>query len=183
VEPHRAAGDEQADLTVHGGADKAIYLYPAEHYDGWREVLAPAQAAVLDDWGAFGENLTTRGIDERSVALGDRIRLGSALLRVTGPRLPCHKLGLRFDDPEMVKRFHAAGRNGFYLAVERTGHIAPGDVLEVVERHPQRVTPHDLAELQAGRATDPGLRARALAHPALPRGWQAELTASTPQES
>src|SRR5947209_8442554 len=110
-------GDAQADLTVHGGPDKAVYAYPSEHYDYWREVLPGRDLPP----GVFGENLTTEGLDERSVSIGDEFRVGSARLVVTQPRQPCFKLGLRFGDPAMVRRFVEAGRPGIYFAVAEEG--------------------------------------------------------------
>ena len=113
-------GDAQADLTVHGGPTKAVYCYPAEHYDFWRGEL---DEAVLP-WGMFGENLTTEGLLEDSVLIGDRLRVGTALVRVTEPRVPCSKLAVRFQRADMVKRFFASRRTGFYLAVEEEGEVA-----------------------------------------------------------
>jgi MOSC domain-containing protein YiiM len=103
--------DRQSDLTVHGGADKAVYAYPAEHYSFWREELP----GVDLPWGAFGENFTTEGLVEGSVHIGDQLRVGSAEFVVTQPRMPCFKLGIRFDRPDMVKHFLRSGRTGFYL--------------------------------------------------------------------
>jgi MOSC domain-containing protein YiiM len=122
------AGDEQSDLSVHGGADKAVYAYPCEHYELWRAELPGVELP----WGAFGENLTTAGLDEESVQIGDRLRIGSAELEVTQPRLPCFKLGIRFGRADMVKRFQRSGRSGFYFRVLREGEIARGDPIELV---------------------------------------------------
>src|SRR5437667_3505609 len=94
-------GDRQADLTVHGGAEKAVYAYPAVHYEYWRHELPEETLS----WGKFGENLTTEGLIENELCIGDRLRVGSALLVVTQPRLPCHKLVLKFGRDDMVKRF------------------------------------------------------------------------------
>lgn len=126
------AGDVQADLTVHGGPDKAVYAYSAEHYELWRAELARELP-----WGMFGENLTVRGGRESDVRVGDLYRAGSALLRVTKPRTPCYKLGLRFGDDGMVRRFLASGRSGFYLAVAEEGELGAGDVLQLVQRDDQ----------------------------------------------
>ncbi len=112
-------GDRQADLTVHGGEHKAVYCYPLAHYGYWREEL-PGQALPM---GAFGENFTTDGLLEDSVHIGDRFSVGSAEVIVTQPRLPCYKLGVRFQSDDMVKRFLASGRTGFYLAVTREGEV------------------------------------------------------------
>lgn len=120
-------GDRQADLTVHGGRDKAVYVYPYEHYDFWRHELP---LSTLEP-GAFGENLTAQNVLETDVAPGDTLAIGSALFEVTLPRMPCFKLGIRFDRPDMVKRFWISGRCGFYLAVTREGTIAPGDEIRL----------------------------------------------------
>jgi MOSC domain-containing protein YiiM len=126
VGPQNLAGDAQADLTVHGGADKAVYVYPSEHYPAWRAELPE----VDFPWGAFGENLTIAGLLETDVHVGDGLRIGSAVFRITKPRMPCFKLGLRFGRPDMIKRFQHSGRSGFYLAIERTGDLGAGDAIE-----------------------------------------------------
>ncbi len=108
-------GDEQSDLSVHGGVDKAVYAYPFEHYGFWRRELPE----VDFPWGAFGENLTIEGLLEEDVRIGDLLRVGSAEFVVTQPRMPCFKLGIRFGRPDMVKRFLRSGRTGFYFAVLR----------------------------------------------------------------
>jgi len=119
-------GDAQADLTVHGGAAKAVYAYASEHYPAWREELGRPDLP----WGAFGENLTLEGLVEEDVAIGDRLRIGTAELVVTQPRLPCFKLALRFERQDIGKLFMASGRSGFYLAVVREGALAAGDPVE-----------------------------------------------------
>jgi MOSC domain-containing protein YiiM len=129
-------GDQQSDLEVHGGADKAVYAYPSEHYAFWREQLP----GVALPWGAFGENLTVEGLLEDRVHIGDRFRAGSAEFVVTQPRMPCYKLALRFGRPDMVKRFLKSGRTGFYLAVLQEGEIGAGDAIEPSGRDPQRTS-------------------------------------------
>ncbi len=116
-------GDRQADLTVHGGADKAVYVYPAEHYDLWRRELAPMELT----WGMFGENLTTRGLDEESALIGERFQIGTAIFVVTQPRQPCYKLAVRFGCDDILRRFTQNRRTGWYLAVEREGALTAGD--------------------------------------------------------
>ena len=120
-------GDAQADLTVHGGPDKAVYAYPYEHYDGWRARLGRELS-----FGNFGENFTTEGLTEDQVHIGDEFRVGSARVVVTQPRLPCYKLGLRFGDPTMVKTFLEAGHPGIYFAVVEEGMVGPGDRIDRV---------------------------------------------------
>ncbi len=123
-------GDQQADLTVHGGVDKAVYAYPSEHYQFWQNEL---QRTL--QWGMFGENLTTAGILENSVRLGDRFRIGSAELVVTQPRFPCYKLGIKFGSMALVQRFLNSGRSGFYFAVLKEGEVAAGDSISLLGRN------------------------------------------------
>jgi len=162
------AGDEQADLSVHGGSEKAVYAYPAEHYAYWRRELPGMELP----WGAFGENLTTEGLLEPEVKIGDRLRVGSAELVVTQPRMPCFKLGVRFDRDDMVKRFLRSGRTGFYLAVLREGRVEREDPIEFTARDDQGVTVADIAALYAGDADNQNLLRRAIEAPALPESWR-----------
>jgi len=137
-------GDGQADLSVHGGPAKAVYAYPSEHYAFWRSELPGADLA----WGAFGENLTVEGLLEDAVHVGDRFRMGAAEVVVTQPRLPCHKLGVRFGRQDIVDRFLASGRTGFYLGVIREGAVGAGDAIEWAGRDPHRVAVADVARLR-----------------------------------
>jgi MOSC domain-containing protein YiiM len=163
-------GDAQADLTVHGGADKAVYGYPSEHYGFWCEWLGQDTLP----WGAFGENLTTDGLLETDVCIGDRFAIGSALLEVSQPRIPCHKLALRHQRADLPKHFLASGRSGFYFRIARAGEVAAGDPIERVAADPQRLT---VAEVQSLARTkgDPALIRRAVEHPALAQVWREEL--------
>jgi MOSC domain-containing protein YiiM len=161
-------GDKQSDLTVHGGRDKAVYAYPSEHYAAWRTELPNADLA----WGAFGENLTTEGLLETRVAIGDRIRCGSVAFVVTQPRLPCFKLGIRFGRADVIKRLMQTGRSGFYLAVLHTGDIAGGDALELIRSDDDRVTVAEIFSLFQPGAADPELLRRASRLPALPEAWR-----------
>jgi MOSC domain-containing protein YiiM len=160
-------GDAQSDLSVHGGPDKAVYAYPAEHYDYWQGELG-----VALPWGAFGENLTTAGVLEPDIAIGDRVRVGTIELMVTQPRLPCFKLGIRFGRDDMVKRFLHSGRSGFYFAVVREGEVTAGDRVEVAARDARGVTVSDLIALETAEAPDQRLLRRALEVPALPESWK-----------
>jgi MOSC domain-containing protein YiiM len=119
-------GDGQADLRVHGGLYKAVYVCPSEHYEYWREQLLGVDLL----WGAFGENLTIRGLVESDVRPGDRLRIGSAEFAVTQPRYPCYKLGIKFGRSDMVRRFAKSGLTGFYLSVVKTGELQAGDTIE-----------------------------------------------------
>lgn len=129
-------GDQQADLTVHGGLGKAVYVYPSEHYPIWQAEFPDMRLP----YGMFGENFTTEGLDESSVCIGDQFRIGDAVVEVTQPRMPCYKLGIRFGRPDMPKRFHASGRCGFYLAVLREGEVGAGDVWERTARNEQEMS-------------------------------------------
>ena len=129
-------GDKQSDLRVHGGVRKAVYVYPSEHYEYWRRELP----GVDLPWGVFGENLTTEGLLEDEVRIGDRLAIGSAEFEVTQSRQPCFKLGIRFDNPDMLKRFIASGRSGFYLSVVREGDVGAGDRISVVARENTAMT-------------------------------------------
>lgn len=126
------AGDEQADRTVHGGVDKAIHHYPADHYDWWRGFLG--DAPLLDAPGAFGENISTAGLDENSVFLGDRFRLGTALVEVTQARQPCWKLDHRFGAKGVMAQVVKTRRTGWYYRVLEPGLVKAGDALGLVER-------------------------------------------------
>jgi MOSC domain-containing protein YiiM len=161
-------GDRQADLTVHGGADKAVYAYPSEHYPFWaRELDRPGLP-----WGMFGENLTTEGLDEGSVRIGDRFVVGTAEFEVSQPRLPCYKLGLRFGRADMVKRFLRSGRLGFYLRVRREGVIEAGDVVRRLASDPAAPTIADLALLETTERRNVALLERAARAPALTASWR-----------
>jgi MOSC domain-containing protein YiiM len=134
------AGNEQADLTVHGGVNKAVYAYASERYVYWREQLPDAHFS----WGAFGENLTLEGLTEDQVYIGDRLAIGTAEFVVTQPRMPCYKLGIRFDRLDMPKRFLASGFSGFYLAVTREGMIQAGETVTLTPGDRQRGTIADV---------------------------------------
>jgi len=162
------AGDQQSDLSVHGGPDKAVYAYPSEHYSFWRDELP----GIDFPWGAFGENVTTEGVLEDSVHIGDRFRAGSAQFIVTQPRMPCFKLGIRFNRPDIVKRFLRSGRTGFYLAVLREGDIGAGDPLELVAQDENRITVSDVVGLYAADAANQDLLRRASELPSLPESWR-----------
>jgi MOSC domain-containing protein YiiM len=165
------AGDKQADLTVHGGSEKAVYAYPAEHYEYWRQELPD----VSFPWGKFGENLTTEGLQEDALCIGDRLRIGAAILMVTQPRMPCYKLALRFERDDMIKRFLTSGRSGFYFSVIEPGEVSAGSKVEVLSRDPNRVTVADIGRLYRGQTRDLDLLERVTDLSALPENWKAEL--------
>lgn len=136
-------GDRQADLTVHGGEYKAVYCYPLEHYDYWKRELPGRELPM----GVFGENLTVVGATEDSVHLGDRFSVGSAEVVVTQPRRPCYKLGIRFESDDMVGRFLASGRSGFYVAVTREGEVGAGDEMKLLSRDLNGVSISEIVRL------------------------------------
>jgi MOSC domain-containing protein YiiM len=164
-------GDRQADLTVHGGEHKAVYCYPHEHYDYWNSELPGRKLPA----GVFGENFTTEGLPEDSVHLGDRFSVGSAEVVVTQPRLPCYKLGVRFQADDMVKRFLASGRMGFYLAVTHEGEVGAGDEIKLVTRDPNLVRVSEITRLYIAKRydTDDVISVRrALQVAVLPESWK-----------
>lgn len=161
-------GDKQSDLTVHGGTDKAVYAYPSEHYAYWRNELPGMELP----WGAFGENLTTEGLLEGKLNIGDRLHAGSVEFVVTQPRMPCFKLGIRHGRPDMVKRFQQSGRSGFYLAVVREGDVAAGDPIECLAEDENHVTVADVFELYSADDLNRDLLRRASELSALPESWR-----------
>jgi len=161
-------GDQQSDLTVHGGVDKAVYVYPSEHYEYWRTELPGFELP----WGAFGENLTTTGLFEDQVQIGDRLRIGSAEFVVTQPRMPCFKLGIRFGRADMVKRFMKSERSGFYLAVTREGQVTAGDAIEYLSHDEHGVRVRDIVALYGSDADNQEMLRRVTDLPALPESWR-----------
>ena len=161
-------GDQQSDLSVHGGTEKAVYCYPSEHYSYWRRELPDTELP----WGVFGENLTTEGLLEDKVQIGDRLRIGSARFAVTQPRLPCFKLGIRFDRADIVKRFLRSGRTGFYLAVLQEGDVAAGNSIEYVARAEHGVMVSDIVALYSTDAQNQDLLRRVSELSALPESWR-----------
>ena len=156
-------GDRRADLTVHGGPSKAVYAYPAEHYEAWAREFPR---------GFFGENLTTEGIDESLACIGNRFRVGTAELTITEPRMPCYKLGIRFGDQSFLKRFLASRRSGIYFAVAWEGNFGAGDEIEPLARDPERVSDTSVVGLFAGDVADVELLRRAARLDALPENWK-----------
>ena len=161
-------GDQQADLTVHGGVSKAVYAYPSEHYSYWRTELPGMDLPS----GMFGENFTTEGLLENAVYIGDRFRIGETEVMVTEPRMPCYKLGIKFGRADIIKRFLASRRTGFYFAVMRDGMVGAGDAMELIGREQQEISVADITRLYAFEKDDvKGLR-RAIEVEALPESWK-----------
>jgi MOSC domain-containing protein YiiM len=161
-------GDRQADLKVHGGVTKAVYGYPSEHYAYWRSEFPEVDLK----WGMFGENFTTEGMLEESVYIGDRFGIGEAEVMVTEPRMPCYKLGLKFGRPDIIKRFLASRRSGFYLAVVREGMVGAGDSIRPLGREQQEISVADVTRLYAFDREDFKSLRRALTVEALPESWK-----------
>ncbi len=153
---------------MHGGPSKAIYVYPSEHYAFWREELPGADLP----WGMFGENLATHGLMEIEVGIGDRFRIGSAEVTVTEPRMPCYKLGLKFGRDDIIKRFLASRRTGFYLAVLKEGEVGAGDAIQRISQDPNGVTVADITHLYANKLGNGELLRRAIRVEALPDSWR-----------
>jgi MOSC domain-containing protein YiiM len=165
-------GDRQADLTVHGGRDKAVYAYPSEHYPFWEKQLPGVELP----WGSFGENFTTSGLLESEVHIGDRFAIGTGEVVVTQPRLPCFKLNLKFDREDMIKRFLASHFTGFYFRVLREGEVGAGDEIIPVHGDENRVSVLDILRLYLGESDSRELRDRALQGEYLSRSWREELS-------
>ncbi|HEX4691060.1 MAG TPA: MOSC domain-containing protein [Solirubrobacteraceae bacterium] len=160
VEGVNLAGDDQADRRVHGGPDKAVYAYAIEDTRWWEGELGRELGP-----GMFGENLTTEGIDVSGAVVGERWRIGTVQLEVCQPRLPCAKLGLRFGDPLMVRRFGEAARPGAYLRIVREGELGAGDAVEIVSRPAHGIT---VGLVGDAILLDDDLAARAAQAPELP---------------
>lgn len=163
-------GDDQSDRTVHGGPEKAVYAYPSEHYPAWQKELGIATLP----WASFGENLTTRGLRESVVRIGDRYRIGGAEFIVTQPRMPCYKLEIRFGRSDMIRRFASVDRSGFYFGVEQEGEIGAGDAIELIEQDSRDLTVAEVYRLKLGGGTRDRLELAAN-HPALASGWRASF--------
>ncbi len=161
-------GDRQADLTVHGGANKAIYAYPAEYYAFWKEQFPGMELP----WGMFGENLTITGLLDETIHIGDQFQVGTAQLVVTQPRLPCYKLGIKFGRDDILKRFLQSGLTGFYFAVLKEGEVAAGDPISLLHRDEHQLKVADITRLYHRDKHNLDLLRRAVAVEALPEEWR-----------
>jgi MOSC domain-containing protein YiiM len=161
-------GDRQADLSVHGGPSKAVYVYPSEHYEYWKHELPEMKLP----WGMFGENFTSAGLFESELNIGDKFRVGSAVVMVTEPRMPCYKLGIKFGRPDIVKRFLASERTGFYFAVLQESEVGVGDPIELIEGSKHSVKVNDITRLYTREKHNAGLLRRAIAVEVLPESWK-----------
>src|ERR1700683_1728948 len=161
-------GDRQADLTVHGGPYKAVYAYPSEHYDYWRQQLPGFDLP----WGMFGENFTTTGLSEAELHIGDRLQIGSAVLLVRQPRMPCYKLAAKFQRDDMIERFLRSGRSGLYFSVEQEGEVGEGDSFELISQVGQAITSAEMNRLFFPDKYNRSLLEKAIATTALPEDWR-----------
>jgi MOSC domain-containing protein YiiM len=167
-------GDQQADLSVHGGVNKAVYAYPSEHYAFWQS-LYPSRRL---DWGAFGENLTTEGLLETAAGVGDTLRVGTVILKVIQPRLPCYKLAARFQDIGILQQFTESGRSGIYFSVEKEGQLQAGASAEWIYRQPGAFTIADAMRLFNGENVPLDKLESALKVKGLPDSWRDRIEAS-----
>jgi MOSC domain-containing protein YiiM len=161
-------GDRQADLSVHGGPSKAVYVYPSEHYDYWRRELPEVELP----WGMFGENFTTAGLFESEVNIGDKYRVGSAVVVVSEPRMPCYKLALKFGRPDIIKKFLASERTGFYFAVSQEGEVGEGDLIHQLEQSERGLKVSHVTQLYTREKNNAALLRRAIDDEALPESWR-----------
>ena len=167
-------GDIQADLTVHGGPQKAVYFYPREHYAGWERLLGTGPLAP----GAFGENITSEGFSEAELCIGDVIQIGTARLQVLQPRSPCYKLQIKFQRPDMVALFVHQGFPGWYASVVQEGVLATGDAITVVSRAPDRISVADIWRYSVVEDADLETQQRVRALELLPGFWKKQILRS-----
>jgi len=166
-------GDRQSDLSVHGGVHKAVYAYPSEHYAYWHKEL-PNEPLP---WGAFGENFTVEGMVEMEVRIGDEYRVGSAIVRVTTPRLPCLKLAAKFRRDDMIVRFLRSGFSGFYFAVVEEGEVGAGDEIELLARDDSSATIAEVNYAYVFPSADADLLGRVARTKGLPESWRERFRA------
>lgn len=162
-------GDKQADLTVHGGIDKAVYAYPSEHYRFWKEKIRDFKFS----WGTFGENLTTEGLFEDKVRIGDHFKIGSAKVMATQPRMPCYKLGVRFGRMDVIKKFLESGKSGIYFKVIKEGEIGINDTIKLIKKDHNNVTIKNIVDMVTKEENEnTTLMEKAIQVPGLPTGWK-----------
>jgi len=164
-------GDRQSDLSVHGGPEKAVYVYPSEHYEFWKRELPDMDLP----WGVFGENFTTTGLLETEVNIGDKFRVGVTEVMVTQPRMPCYKLGIRFGRADIIKRFLVSERTGFYLSVLKEGEVGAGDEIELLERNAAGVKVVEVTRLYSSDKDNVDVLRRLIALKELPESWREYL--------
>jgi MOSC domain-containing protein YiiM len=161
-------GDKQADLKVHGGPDKAVYAYPLEHYEYWRNIYPHTKMP----YGMFGENFTVEGLMERDVCVGDCFKIGSSKVIATQPRMPCYKLGVKFGNMDILRKFLESGRSGIYFKVLEEGEVGVGDYVIKLKNDSNRVTISDIVRMYTIRKEDIDMMRSAVKVKALPEGWR-----------
>jgi MOSC domain-containing protein YiiM len=161
-------GDRQADLTVHGGPYKAVYGYPSEHYPFWRQELPGMNLP----WGMFGENFTTTGLAEDELHVGDRFQLGSSIVMIRQPRVPCYKLAAKFQRDDVLERFLLSGRSGFYFSVEHEGSVAVDDDFQLLRRNENGITIAEMNRLFVREKYNQELLRKAIETATLPEDWR-----------
>ncbi len=161
-------GDRQADLSVHGGPHKAVYAYPSEHYPYWRQELPGVELP----WGMFGENFTTAGLAEDDLHIGDRFQIGSAIVMVRQPRIPCYKLAAKFQRDDILERFLLNGRSGFYFSVEQEGLVEVGNAFELLDRNADGITISEMNRLFVREKYNQDLLRKGIQTAALPEDWR-----------
>lgn len=161
-------GDRQADLSVHGGPNKAVYGYASEHYEFWQQELPDAKLP----WGAFGENFTTEGLREEELHIGDRFRIGSSIVMVRQPRMPCYKLAAKFQRDDMIEKFLRSGRSGFYFSVDVEGEVGEGSSFKLISRDDDGITIAEMNRLFVREKYNRDLLQKAIATAALPEDWR-----------
>jgi MOSC domain-containing protein YiiM len=161
-------GDRQADLSVHGGINKAVYGYPSEHYPFWRKELPDVDLP----WGMFGENFTTSGLAEDELHVGDRFQIGSSILMVRQPRTPCYKLAAKFQRDDMPERFLLSDRSGFYFSVEQEGSVAAEDDFQLLKRNQDGITISEMNRLFVREKYNQDLLRKAIHTSVLPEDWR-----------
>jgi MOSC domain-containing protein YiiM len=161
-------GDRQADLSVHGGPYKAVYGYPSEHYPHWRRELPDLDLP----WGMFGENFTTTGLAEDELHVGDRFKIGSSIVMVRQPRIPCYKLAAKFQRADILERVLLSGRSGFYFSVEQEGSLAVEGAFELIERNQKGITISEVNQLFVREKYNQDLLRKAIQTTALPDSWR-----------
>lgn len=159
-------GDKQADLTVHGGVDKAVYTYPSEHYDFWKE----RRPDLTFELGTFGENLSISGLDEK-VCIGDVFQIGTTVFAITIPRMPCFKLGIKMGDSGFVRDFMKEGRNGWYFKVLKEGSIEAGNEIKKIDEDGYNLSIKEVIELYTIQKKNKTLLEKAINSPSLPQDW------------
>ena len=163
--------DHVLDRRYHGGADKACYLYSADHYPFWK-MKYPAQ---YWSWGMFGENLTVSGLDESDIRIGDRFQIGGAVVQVSQPRQPCFKLGVRFGDQKVVDDFWNSPFPGVYVRVLQPGHVSKGDQIALLESNPESLSLSEVFSIFRSNRTDIDLIKKAIAEPFLAESCRKDI--------